>query len=210
MMERLSRVESRTLTRQRLLTSARSEFAREGYAGAAVETIAEKAGFSKGAFYSQFPSKEDLFLELMSTFLTKQVEAFSSMLDASEGTLESYLELKSQRMDEASLDHDWATLTVELELHAQRSPAFAERYNGFFDDYVKAVSRIVKLLFAKSGKSLPLPAEDLADALIGLSSALMLAAKRKRRRRSEGPPFASSLYSLILRSLIEAAPAKKK
>jgi AcrR family transcriptional regulator len=208
-MVRASRVESRTLTRQQLLESARAEIARAGYAGAAVETVAENAGFSKGAFYSNFDSKEELFLELMATFLRGQVNAFLAMLDSSNGDLESYLALKRQRMDEAVQDHEWSTVAVELDLHAQRSPVFAERYGVFHDTYVKAVSRIVRTLFASSGKTLPLPAEDLADALISISTALILTAKRRQQRQAGGAKFAGQVYGLILKSLIDAAPAKK-
>src|SRR5271168_1799675 len=62
---RMTREQSRQQTRDRLLTAARSVFARAGFHGASVEEIASEAGFSTGALYSNFDSKEDLFLVLM-------------------------------------------------------------------------------------------------------------------------------------------------
>jgi AcrR family transcriptional regulator len=62
---RLTREQSRANTRGRLLTAARSVFARSGFHGASVEEIASEAGFSTGALYSNFEGKEDLFLVLM-------------------------------------------------------------------------------------------------------------------------------------------------
>jgi AcrR family transcriptional regulator len=64
-MTRLSRTESRAQTRNRLLEAARELFAKEGYAATSVERIAEAAGYSKGAVYSNFESKESIFLEVL-------------------------------------------------------------------------------------------------------------------------------------------------
>jgi AcrR family transcriptional regulator len=62
---RMTREQSRALTRERLLAAARLVFARSGFHGASVEEIASEAGFSTGALYSNFGGKEDLFLVLM-------------------------------------------------------------------------------------------------------------------------------------------------
>lgn len=59
---RLTREESQAQTRGRLLDAARTVFAGRGYHGASVEEIAEEAGYSKGAVYSNFESKEEIFL----------------------------------------------------------------------------------------------------------------------------------------------------
>src|ERR1035438_2954546 len=63
---RLTRAETRARTREQLLDAAAFVFARKGFAGASVEEIAESAGYSTGALYSNFESKEQLFLELLS------------------------------------------------------------------------------------------------------------------------------------------------
>src|ERR1700730_12380999 len=63
--KRLSREDSREQTTQRLLDSAEKLIARKGLDGASVEKIAAAAGYSRGAFYSNFKSKDDLFIELL-------------------------------------------------------------------------------------------------------------------------------------------------
>jgi AcrR family transcriptional regulator len=63
--KRLTREESRDLTRQRLLDAAAVIIAKKGLAAASVENIAERAGYTRGAFYSNFDSKIDLFIELL-------------------------------------------------------------------------------------------------------------------------------------------------
>jgi AcrR family transcriptional regulator len=63
--KRLTREESRDLTRQRLLEAAAVIIARKGLNGASVEDIAAHAGYTRGAFHSNFRSKADLFIELL-------------------------------------------------------------------------------------------------------------------------------------------------
>lgn len=55
--------------RSRLLDASSYEFARHGFAGASVEAITKRAGYSKAAFYLHFETKEDVFRELVSSFL---------------------------------------------------------------------------------------------------------------------------------------------
>jgi AcrR family transcriptional regulator len=63
--ERLTREQSKALTRERLLLAARAVFARRGFHAASVEEIAAEGGYSTGALYSNFSGKEDLFLAVM-------------------------------------------------------------------------------------------------------------------------------------------------
>src|SRR5260370_39726611 len=73
--QRLARPEAKSRTRQLLLDAAASVFARKGYVGASVEEIAEAAGFSIGAVYSNFGSKEELFLELSAAYRSDLIAA---------------------------------------------------------------------------------------------------------------------------------------
>jgi len=69
---RLSREESRALTRSRVITAAGEVFAERGFHAASLEDVADRAGYSIGAVYSNFRSKDDLFLSLM----TERLRAF--------------------------------------------------------------------------------------------------------------------------------------
>jgi AcrR family transcriptional regulator len=62
---RLTREESRDLTRQRLLDAGAVIIAKKGLNGASVEDIAAHAGYTRGAFHSNFRSKAELFIELL-------------------------------------------------------------------------------------------------------------------------------------------------
>src|ERR1700751_3480600 len=63
--KRLSREDSRDQTTQRLLEAAQKLIAKKGLSAASVEDIAEAAGYTRGAFYLNFTSKGDLFIELL-------------------------------------------------------------------------------------------------------------------------------------------------
>src|SRR5258708_30067919 len=63
--KRLSRDDSREQTTQRLLDAAQKLIAKKGLEAASVENIAAAAGYTRGAFYSNFSSKDDLFIELL-------------------------------------------------------------------------------------------------------------------------------------------------
>src|SRR3984885_14885837 len=63
--QRLTREQSKDQTRQRLLDAAQAIFMKKGFVAASVEDIAEAAGYTRGAFYSNFRSKPELFLELL-------------------------------------------------------------------------------------------------------------------------------------------------
>ena len=63
--KRLSREDSRDRTTQRLLAAARKLIAKRGLSDTSLEDIAEGAGYTRGAFYSNFSSKGDLFIELL-------------------------------------------------------------------------------------------------------------------------------------------------
>src|SRR5262249_53432660 len=70
----------RAMTRQHLLDAAAIVFARDGFHGATLDEVATAAGFSKGAVYSNFKSKEDLFLALFDERIDRQFAVVSEAL----------------------------------------------------------------------------------------------------------------------------------
>src|SRR6478609_1371282 len=66
---------SRERTRRKLLDAAAQVFAEVGLDAASVEAVCDRAGFTRGAFYSNFDSKDELFLELAGTVARERVQA---------------------------------------------------------------------------------------------------------------------------------------
>src|SRR6266851_3862005 len=65
-------------TRRRLLAAAESIFARDGFEAARLEDIAASAGYTRGAFYANFKSKEDIFFALFEEWVRERIESFTS------------------------------------------------------------------------------------------------------------------------------------
>ena len=76
--QRLTREEARHRTRRAILDAAQALFTEHGYRGASLDDIAETAGYSKGAVYSNWPSKEALFLELLDEASTDGTSGMST------------------------------------------------------------------------------------------------------------------------------------
>src|ERR1700754_5282950 len=87
-MPRLTREQSQAATREKLLAAARVNFARDGYSATSIDRIADEAGFSKGAVYSNFRSKEDLFLAVLASPSQVDLPDLLAAIDSARGPAE--------------------------------------------------------------------------------------------------------------------------
>src|SRR6201989_2884209 len=112
--KRLTREESRAQTRATLIAVGRRHFLRYGLGGAVAEKIAEDAGYSRGALYSNFAGKEELFLAVIREEQEHRVNVFSSILKQAPSAKQR---LKKMRDTIADLltDRDWIVLHAEFE-----------------------------------------------------------------------------------------------
>src|SRR5271163_1398225 len=77
----VSRQQARTdATRRKLLAAAENIFARTGYEAARLEDIAAAAGYTRGAFYANFDSKEDIFFAMLETWANEKIRTMASLL----------------------------------------------------------------------------------------------------------------------------------
>lgn len=107
-------------TRVRLLEAAARVYARRGFNGATLEEVAAEAGYTKGAVYGHFGSKENLLLALMEEHLTQQVIEQIELFDRERLTWERPLAGSARWMDQVESDPDPFRLFVELWVYAQR------------------------------------------------------------------------------------------
>jgi AcrR family transcriptional regulator len=121
---RLTRAESRARTRAHLLEAAAEVFARRGFNGASVEEVADVAGYTKGAVYSNFSSKDELFLAVLQGRMAAQVEFLESLSREAGSQLRNG---SAQLPDLDWMDLQWCLLTFEFWLYALRNPPVAER-----------------------------------------------------------------------------------
>lgn len=127
--EPLSRVEQQQRTRDALVTAARTEFAREGFHGASLAAIARSAGLSKGAVYSNFDSKSDLFLAVIDADLDQTDLDTLEGLDLSKDVGDLTAETSDDRSAEEDTGWRFALATMEFGAAAGRDPALAEAFS---------------------------------------------------------------------------------
>jgi len=145
-MARLSREQSKLKTRELLIAAAKSEFALSGYGSTSADIIAEKAGFSKGAFYSHFATKEDIFLELLRIHMDNESRVLEELFDLAQEP-SSILKGISQWFLTMQNDAEWQLLSVELNLHAKRSAEFAKKFYKLQAEHQKTLSQFVDMFF---------------------------------------------------------------
>lgn len=119
----------RQQTREHLLRAAAQVFAERGFHGASLDEVAGVAGFSKGAVYSNFRNKEDLFLALLGWIHAQELEALEETITASEVPSESRLSdfVDLVRGGGGLGAVGWSVLYEEFHLYALRSPAARTR-----------------------------------------------------------------------------------
>jgi AcrR family transcriptional regulator len=165
--QRLTREQSKDQTRQRLMDAGLTIFMKKGFVGASVEDIAEAAGYTRGAFYSNFRSKPELFLEL----LRRDHEAMQADLQdifkegASREEMERSVLLYYSRIP---FNNQCFLLWVEAKLLAVRDARFRVRFNAFLNEKREELAEYISEFSRRVGTPLPLPATTLAMGLMGL------------------------------------------
>ena len=123
--QRLTRAESRERTRLRLLEAAAVSIARKGFAATSVEDIAAQAGYTRGAFYSNFSSKNELFVELLRADHTSTQENLQKLLDATSS--EDPQTQLALLFAQCYRDDDHYIIWTEARLLAMRDTEFRQR-----------------------------------------------------------------------------------
>jgi AcrR family transcriptional regulator len=168
---RLTRAQQQALTRERLLAAAERVLASHGYSGASLDLVTAEAGYSKGAIYSNFESKEAVFLELLRVYMERDMAELGRIVSLAPQQLPAALNTWLETMH---CNSDCPLLVTELQLHARRNPAFAERYYALQDQQTRALARILELFFEAESAPLPMDSRDLAGCMTALAHGLSL------------------------------------
>ena len=151
---RLTREQSRARTRERLLASAAVVFTREGYAGASIDRIAEEAGYSKGAMYSNFASKDELFFAMFDFFALGQADELCRRLDAAPDS-DAIVGAACAWADGLLHEPDLRLLVVDMARLARADPAVAARHTRMFDDEWHQVGSRLARIFPEGRAPVP-------------------------------------------------------
>ncbi|WP_410211724.1 TetR/AcrR family transcriptional regulator [Aquirhabdus sp.] len=187
------RVTSQQETRKRLLEAAHHAVANRGYEGTSISDIVNLAGFTKGAFFSNFENKESILLELMRLQKEEDINLLGKLIAEANGDIAIALNHYIASLDER---HDCAMLDIELQLYARSNPTFAKSYHALQETNRVALGQLLETIFAMKGKLPPIDSAKLADLFVGLVQGLAL----------QHQPNAGLFIHLVLDSLMATAP----
>ncbi|MDX2376018.1 TetR/AcrR family transcriptional regulator [Microbacterium sp. LRZ72] len=162
----------REITRNRLLDAAAQVFAEVGLDAASVETVCERAGFTRGAFYSNFASKEEMFLELAGRVAAERVGVVKARIAELErqGAFQTVptdaLAMVEQIIDISNEDRLGVLLMNEIRIHALRSPALAAAYVAQEVQMRAGVAQIIEDIAAAKGITFRVPADEAAALML--------------------------------------------
>jgi AcrR family transcriptional regulator len=170
-MARLTRSESQARTRRLLVDTARAMFLRDGYAATSLEKVAEEAGFSKGAVYSNFDGKDDLCLAVLDTI---HEEVAGAVLGALEGasTIEAALQSFDLWAESRLGDPDWSALEAEFAARCRRDPRLREALAERNRRISRMIAAALERTSVELGVTLPMSADEAASALFSLGVGL--------------------------------------
>ncbi len=173
--ERLTREEKKARTRAQLIDAAATVFARRGYVAASLDEVAEDAGLTKGAVYSNFASKEDLFQAVIDDRLNEpMMHIAEDILDSADTFEEQAMKGARAFTDVVERDRSVYLLGLEFDVyvarHREYAPKVAERWREEF----QSIAELITEQAEKNGLPLPLPAYDMAVVVTALSQGITL------------------------------------
>ena len=172
---RLTRKQRQAQTRARLLEAAQRVFLRRGLQGSSVEEIAAEAGFTRGAFYSNFESKNQLFIELLHERVYSGYRRMLEELPESATTPRERLRLGAERVRDVQSNEEgrWLfRLWLECLTEAARDEEFRKMAAGFWSANRAAMAARGAAEYEELGRKPPLPTDQMATAMIALDIGL--------------------------------------
>lgn len=159
----------RAETRQRLLDAAGEVFAEEGFGRSTVEHVCERAGYTRGAFYSNFTSLDELFLAMWEQRSALMLDGIRTALaDAAARPASLTLETAVERVLAAiPVDDAWYRITAEFTAHALRHPVLKRVMAAREDAILRTIMPVVEDALATAGRRVT-DREALGRALVAI------------------------------------------
>jgi AcrR family transcriptional regulator len=153
----------------------------------------------KGAFYSNFPDKEAILLELVQRHQSEERAKIEAALSHAPGDAAKAMAGIEKWAATVNADPGFAVLAIELQLQALRSPAFAQGYNELNRKHRRALGLMVARLFELFGKKPPADPVEIATAFTALGRGMALMSKAGEISRT------GKIIVIFLKALIESA-----
>jgi AcrR family transcriptional regulator len=195
---RLTREEKRRETRSRLLEAAATVFAERGYSDSSLEEVAEKAGFSKGAVYSNFSSKEDLMWALLEDFFESRKREISEALADADDPEERAAAATRQFLDVLRQRPQIMLLFIEFWAYAVRRPQAKQRFVSLLGELRQVLAELIRQRSRQFGVRLSIPEDQVAIALGAMAQGFAMEKLSQPERATD------DLYALMIAGFLRA------
>jgi AcrR family transcriptional regulator len=162
MAQRLLRAQRKERTREELVDAARAVFLRRGFHSASLDEIAEEAGYTKGAVYSNFDGKDGLFLAVFDEHFRRRAEQYVEIVFDHEEIEDSYRAVARFWRDANEREPEWARLVAEFLVHASRHEPLRAAVHEVRERGLAAIAAVIDALAQRHGVEFVLPTRDVA------------------------------------------------
>jgi AcrR family transcriptional regulator len=169
---RLTRDQQRQHTRERLLSSALEVFEARGYAESSLEEIAERAGYTRKAIYSNFSGKSELLLEIVERRFQSHIERIEAVLDEETSPERKTIDVGSMFADYLSQERAWGKLFHEFCSVASRDEKIGSRFRDCYRARKEIIVRLVESEVRSRGIELTAPIERIVMGVFALFTGL--------------------------------------
>jgi AcrR family transcriptional regulator len=174
MPKRLSRKERQQRTRSSLLRSAAKAFACKGMDRASIDEIAEDAGYTKGAFYANFKSKEELFLAMLDERFADRIAEIDRAAASDDEPEEQLRQAGLEFMHAIGDDVEWERLFFEFSAYAARNGEFREELVTRYRTLRARLAEVVAQRARELDVELPVSPEQIARMIVAMANGIAL------------------------------------
>jgi len=190
-------------TQGKILDAAEAVFSEQGFEKTQLEEIAARAGYTRGAIYAHYDSKEDLFLALMDQRVLAKVSAMRQAVET-EAVIAKRPAIFRRWLRNQAGDHAWGTLMLEFKLYALRRPESRDKLMHMYDTMAKSTGvDFVELLFGENLDKASRAAVERRFAILGaILSAVNLEShfRPKLLSKQQLEVVLDELYEVLIRA----------
>jgi AcrR family transcriptional regulator len=170
----LSRTERQAETRRDLIDAAERRFTGQGFHATSIDAVAAEAGYTKGAVYSNFASKEDLFFAVYERRVDRRVEEMEAALRDAPTTLDGIQRMIPGAGDRSEADDGWLSVFFEFWAHVLRHPELRERFARQHRRVIEPLAKASEELVSERARRQPGETYRLATARFAMQLGLQL------------------------------------
>jgi AcrR family transcriptional regulator len=200
---RLSRAERREQTRQELVVAAEACFVTRGFHATSVDEVAERAGYTKGAVYSNFAAKEDLFFAVYERRVERVVTEVAPGLRRA-GAQQALDWLATTTIERRDHDDGWLAVFSEFRGHVVRHPELRERFAAIHARFLELLAEAVRKVAEDRGLTLPSDVTASQVALAWNAMEVGLGLERLTQPQSVDMALARRMGRLLLDAALDS------